>query len=187
MLRLFIKYNHSGHIHEYGTNCHDSLILQDDGSLHYYNLQCGDGTLSPGGGYSFCAEDGTVPEYDTEHGVEPFLDIGGCIPHENYKQRIELYDILKAHYGGEKQSIVAIEELSECQKEICKFLRGNGNIDHLAEEVADAAIMLEQITQIYGIKDNVMQYMDGKCKRTFDRLLRESIEKGVELWHNVRG
>ena len=30
MLRLYLKDNTDGHIHEYGTNQHDSLVLQDD-------------------------------------------------------------------------------------------------------------------------------------------------------------
>lgn len=77
MLHLFVKDNTSGEIHEYGTNKHDALILQDDGSLHYENMQCCVGTKFPKEGYSFCLEDGTIPEWDLEYGVEPYLDIGG--------------------------------------------------------------------------------------------------------------
>ena len=75
MLRLYLKDNTDGHIHEYGTNQHDSLVLQDDGSLHYYNLQNGCGTMFPEEGYSFCMEDGTIPTWDEE--CEPYIDIGG--------------------------------------------------------------------------------------------------------------
>ena len=77
MLRLFVKDNSSGWVHEYGTNRHDALILQDDGSLHYENMQCCVGTKFQKEGYSFCLEDGTIPEWDLEHGVEPYIDIGG--------------------------------------------------------------------------------------------------------------
>ena len=77
MLRLFVKDNTSGEIHEYGTNKHDALILQDDGSLHYENMQCCVGTKFPKEGYSFCLEDGTIPEWDLKHGVEPYIDIAG--------------------------------------------------------------------------------------------------------------
>ena len=59
-----------------------------------------------------------------------------------YEQRKSVYlDALTA-YGTRNQLIVAVEELSECQKEICKVLRGDGDLEHLAEEVADATIML---------------------------------------------
>ena len=77
MLRLFIKDNTNGHVHEYGTDKHDSLILQEDGSLHYEHLQGCVGTKYPEEGFSFCLEDGTIPEWDLEHGVEPYIDIAG--------------------------------------------------------------------------------------------------------------
>lgn len=76
MVRLFVKDNLSGRIHEYGTNQHDSLVLQDDGSLHYYNLQNGCGTKFPDEGYSFVLEDASDPRNDMEG--ESYLDIGGA-------------------------------------------------------------------------------------------------------------
>lgn len=77
MLKLYIKDNTSGRVHEYGTDSHDSLVLQNDGSLHYYNLQTGCGSIYPDEGYSFCNEDGEIPVWDMEYGVEPYVDIGG--------------------------------------------------------------------------------------------------------------
>ena len=79
-VRLFIKDNSNGHIREYGTNPHDSLILTADGSLHYENLQNCCGTQYPEEGYTFCLADGTDPRTDEaaiECGAEPYLDIGG--------------------------------------------------------------------------------------------------------------
>ena len=80
MLRLYVKDNISGNIHEYGTNQHDALILQEDGSLHYENLQNGCGTMFPDEGYTFCGADGSDPrtrEDYIQYGVEPYIDIGG--------------------------------------------------------------------------------------------------------------
>lgn len=88
-----------------------------------------------------------------------------------YRDRRKTYLNAMIRFGDAAQSIVAIEELSECQKEICKFLRGDGNREHLAEEVADATIMLEQIRDIYQINDRVCDYMDQKIQR-LDRRLR---------------
>ena len=48
-------------------------------------------------------------------------------------------------YGSEIQRVVAIEELSELQKELCKSLRGQTDMQHIAEEIADVQIMLEQM------------------------------------------
>lgn len=79
-VKIYLKDNTNGTIHEYGTNQHDALILQEDGSLHYENLQNGTGTMYPKEGYTFCGEDGTDPRTDEEtmaHGAEPYIDIGG--------------------------------------------------------------------------------------------------------------
>lgn len=76
-VRLFIRDNSSGSVHEYGHNQHDSLLVNPDGSLHYYNLQNGCGTMDE---YTFVLEDGTDPrtkEDYIEFGCEGVLDIGG--------------------------------------------------------------------------------------------------------------
>ena len=44
--------------------------------------------------------------------------------------------------GKVMQTVVAIEEMSELQKELSKFIRGKGNRDNLIEEVADVLIMI---------------------------------------------
>ena len=77
MLKLFIKDNTNGCVHEYGTDCHDALILQEDGSLHYENLQTMCGTMFPDEGYSFCSPDGEIPKWDLKNGIEPYIDIAG--------------------------------------------------------------------------------------------------------------
>ena len=71
-VRLYLKDNTNGHVHEYGTNQHDALILQEDGSLHYVNLQNGTGSMFPEEGYTFCNENGTDPRTN-----EDYIDIGG--------------------------------------------------------------------------------------------------------------
>lgn len=80
MIRLFLRDNTSGTIHEYGKNPHDSLVLQEDGSIHYYNLQNGSGTMFPEEGYTFVNKYGTDPREDLDvekYGTEPYLNIGG--------------------------------------------------------------------------------------------------------------
>lgn len=75
------------------------------------------------------------------------------------------------HNGNTKQKIVAIEELSELQKEICKELRGLGNIDHITEEIADVEIMLKQLKKMYLIDEvKIEEYKVLKLKRLDDRL-----------------
>ena len=81
-------------------------------------------------------------------------------------------------YGRAHQSTVAIEELSECQKELWKFIRGYGDKEHLAEEVADCIIVLEQVIMNYGIENLVTQYMDEKLQRLENKLREESLKDG---------
>ncbi|MBQ8797211.1 MAG: hypothetical protein IJZ56_03335 [Oscillospiraceae bacterium] len=86
------------------------------------------------------------------------------------EERQKTYTNALSRYGEEAQLVVAIEELSECQKEICKFLRGYGNTGNLAEEVADALIMLEQVQYLFGIGEMVNKEMDRKIERLDFRL-----------------
>ena len=88
----------------------------------------------------------------------------------NYSERCKTYTNAMLAFGEQNQMIVAIEELSECQKEICKILRGGEDYRHLAEEVADATITLEQIRLMFNINDCVCKFMDEKIKRLDDRM-----------------
>lgn len=87
-----------------------------------------------------------------------------------YEARANVYAEAIATFGKEVQLIVALEELSEAQKEICKALRGDIRADNLAEEVADATIVLEQVRQIFGINDQVCSQMDAKILRLRRRI-----------------
>lgn len=72
----------------------------------------------------------------------------------------------------DKQLIVAIEELSELQKELCKTLRGNINKENIIEELADVYIMLDQVKIYFSITSNeVKEMIDKKIERTKERLL----------------
>lgn len=90
----------------------------------------------------------------------------------SYAERSLAYAEAINMFGKNAQLIVALEELSEAQKEICKALRGKVDLDHLAEEVADATIMLEQVRQIFAINNEVCEYMDAKIRRLVANVLR---------------
>ena len=78
---------------------------------------------------------------------------------------MSVYDRIIANNGYVLQKIVAIEELSELQKELTKDLRGNANDEHIAEEMADVEIMLEQLKIMYDNNDNVKRYKELKISR----------------------
>lgn len=66
-------------------------------------------------------------------------------------KKIELYKLAWQKYGATSQCVVAMEECSELIKELSKAIRGKANGVHIAEEIADVEIMLEQIKLHFSI------------------------------------
>ena len=96
-----------------------------------------------------------------------------------YEERVKTYTNALVAYGEGRQCVVAIEELSECAKEICKVLRNKEDLEHLAEEIADATICLEQMRLFFGLNEKVCEYMDAKVLR-----LDESMRKPAKTKRN---
>ena len=94
---------------------------------------------------------------------------------------IDIYKKAINTFGESAQMIVALEEFSELQKEITKLLRGQGNLEHLAEEMADAEIMLEQLKLIYGVGliQQKQVFKENKLKRLAERINLENDRKGL--------
>jgi NTP pyrophosphatase (non-canonical NTP hydrolase) len=68
----------------------------------------------------------------------------------------EIYDAILKKNGRKHQIIVAIEELSELQKELTKFLRFDGfsenhRLSETTEELIDVTIIVEQLINIFDI------------------------------------
>lgn len=77
-------------------------------------------------------------------------------------------------YGVDLQKQVAIEEMAELTKEICKEFRGKGNREHIIEEIADVDIMLQQLMIIYNIEPSELHDAEtNKLIRLSERLKGE--------------
>lgn len=76
-------------------------------------------------------------------------------------------------YGKDMQCKMAIEEMSELTKAICKNFRGKPNTDHIAEEIADVKIMLMQLELIFNCTDKVIEWQDYKLRRLKERVKRK--------------
>lgn len=76
-------------------------------------------------------------------------------------------------YGAKSQINMAIEEMSELTKELCKHLRGRENRNHISEEIADVAIMLQQLVTIFDCEKDVERWGDKKIGRLATRLEKE--------------
>ena len=61
----------------------------------------------------------------------------------------DLFDKARSKYGIDAQVQMCIEEMSELTKELCKWFRDKGDINHISEEIADVEIMLEQMKQSF--------------------------------------
>ena len=77
-------------------------------------------------------------------------------------------------YGEDHQLNIAIEEMSELTKEICKYFRDPVKVKHydqIKEELADVLIMCRQIQMIFGIPTDELKFeMDFKINRTLERM-----------------
>lgn len=81
-------------------------------------------------------------------------------------------DVLDAYIKkyGDLQLVVACEEMSELQKELCKALRGKPDVDHTAEEISDVEIMLEQVKRMYDCAGAVEAWKRKKLVRMEERM-----------------
>lgn len=73
-------------------------------------------------------------------------------------------------YGSALQIVVTIEEMSELQKELCKYLRGKHSPASIAEEIADVEIMLEQMKMLFCCADDVRSIRRRKVERLKERI-----------------
>ena len=91
------------------------------------------------------------------------------------QENIVLYKKLYEKYK-DKQIVVAIEEMSELQKELCKVLRHEDyNMRNIEEEIADVSIMLEQLMVAMNIwQSTIADIREMKLYRTRARLLCEN-------------
>ena len=123
----------------------------------------------------------TMNEYDPKFCDGHYCpkDCDGCPYREenrdNRNTEDERFILCKAidTYGVDAQCKVAIEEMSELTKELCKYFRGADNADYIAEEVADVRIMLDQLCIMFGIELRAQRHRTEKMERLQRRLETE--------------
>lgn len=81
-------------------------------------------------------------------------------------------------FGAMNQRRIAIEELSELIKELCKYERYGDNIDHIAEEIADCEIMLQQLVEMFNLYEAVAEWRFEKMER-LRCLIEKKMAEGV--------
>lgn len=84
-----------------------------------------------------------------------------------------VYEAAVHTWGKEHQKLIAIEEMSELTKALCKDTRYPNTpavLDNVAEEIADVRIMLDQLEQIFACSEQVRKYKHKKIRRLADRI-----------------
>lgn len=95
----------------------------------------------------------------------------------NYQEVTDTYKQAIETYGVSAQKLMAIEEMSELTKEICKDFRGKLDREHLIEEMADVLIMLDQMLLLYKISGEEVGLMRiKKVERLKERLEKQNDE-----------
>ena len=80
-------------------------------------------------------------------------------------QELEILKDALYHFGYNHQATKCIEEMSELTKEFCKEKDGQGDLEHIAEEIADVLITIDQMIIYHDIYDKVAQYREQKMER----------------------
>lgn len=76
------------------------------------------------------------------------------------------------HYGIRMQLFKMIEELNEAQREVIDMISGKkeASIGHMIEELADVALVTDQIIDYYGKRELFNRIYDFKLNRTLQRI-----------------
>ena len=93
----------------------------------------------------------------------------------NPAEREEYYEFFLKKWGADSQKKMAVEEMSELTKEICKSWREDlgDNTREIREEIADTLNMVEQLRYLYGF-DEVEKIRDEKLKKCMDKATKNN-------------
>lgn len=73
-------------------------------------------------------------------------------------------------FGAERQIRKLTEEMAELQKAICKWQEGEDSTEHIAEEIADVRIMLDQMAMLFDVERQETEWREMKLQRLAERL-----------------
>lgn len=85
------------------------------------------------------------------------------------QERIQLYDRVLDIFGHNNQKMMLAEECGELLSAISKNMRGRIDEDAVVTELADVAIMVEQMAMIFGWKE-VKAEKERKLERLKERI-----------------
>ncbi len=109
----------------------------------------------------------------TPHMRTPFCGMGDCVWPDSTPTNMTEAETLEAaieKFGKERQMLKAIEEMSELQKELCKYLSypvSQPIPETIIDEIADVYIMILQMKIIAGAHavENRMQFKLNRLEK----------------------
>lgn len=90
----------------------------------------------------------------------------------SYEERRKIYERAIEHFGVEAQKRILIEEIGELLDALMKYERGRDTLAHVAEEIGDVTVALEEARLFLGINEVVKDEMRAKCERLVERIER---------------
>jgi len=125
-----------------------------------------------------CASDWTLDQLRrqpvTDGGV-PAGEVDTTTPPARGEEYQDVLDEALSVFDQSNQVDVAMEELGECLAELARVQRGTANKNDVVRELADAQVMLDQMTLIFG-PEEVDKAVEAKVARLQDRLDRAAEE-----------
>lgn len=95
-----------------------------------------------------------------------------------YSERCKIYARAIDSFGERAQIDKFLEEFAELQEAVLKHIGGRDSREHIAEEIADVTIMLEQLRLIFGVNELVNKIMGEKLRRLERKL--SALDKNSE-------
>lgn len=135
--------------------------------------------LLPNGG-SFCIDGKVKPSILSNcNFIEEVTEVvDDCVVYYYtvvFANNSSLYQYLIEKYK-KIQLVVALEEMSELQKELTKAIRGKTNLNNIIEELADVEIMLDQIKLYFDItQDTINKQKQLKLERIQERIFSNTL------------
>ena len=75
-------------------------------------------------------------------------------------------------WGPQKQTLKLFEEMAELQDALCKQMDGRDSTSHVAEEIADVLVVMEQMMILHNCEHEVVEIRKQKLER-----LQRRVEK----------
>ena len=98
-------------------------------------------------------------------------------PHDVYRAALDTF-------GAAVQIEKTFEEVGEFLDAFCKARTGRDKVTHLAEEIADVRIMLDQMVVLFGCEDEVERQRRYKLRRLEQKIEKAKLESNLRVFES---